>query len=401
MDVRSTLRDLTLMSASTITIIGTTVIAASLPQMTVAYAAEPHSAYLVKVALTLPALAAAISALFTGWAIDRWGRKPILIAALALYGVAGASGFFIESLHLLLLSRFALGWSIAAIMACATTLIADYAQRAKLGGAMGRQSLFMALGNILFVFLGGVLASFHWRWPFLIYLIAFAILPGVLWLVREPEPTRAPVADAASPRLRLGADTGLAFALICAMGFINMVAYFMVPVYLPFHLRGFENSSSVRVGLLLAVVGLAWGASSLTYRWVGQRLRHARILALGFGLSGGGLIALGLATDYPQACAALVLIGLGLGMNVPNFNAWLLSIVPAPVKGKAVGLLVCSVFLGQFFSPVLTQPIVAGAGIAHAYAVAGGAVVALAAAVSLIVSARAAPAARERAVSER
>lgn len=379
MNLAARLRDLSLLSASTITIIGTTVIAASLPQMAEAFAGQAHAAFLVKIALTLPALAAGIAALSTGWAIERVGRKRLFVAALALYALAGAAGYALQSLPALLLSRFALGLSIAAIMTCATTLIADYAQRDGLGGALGRQSLFMALGNIVFVFLGGVLAGVHWRLPFLIYLVALAILPGVAWLVRDLP--AAPAAGASQrPSLRTAAP-------ICALGLANMLAYFMVPVYLPFHLRGFPDASSVRVGSLLALVGLAWGAASLAYPRAAARLRHGQVLALGFGLSGAGLLLLGGAGDYPQACLGLVAIGLGLGMNVPNFNAWMLSRTPAPARARAIGWLVCCVFLGQFFSPVLTQPLVAALGIGHAYLAAGAAALAVAAG-ALALSAR-------------
>jgi len=46
-----------------------------------------------------------------------------------------------------------------------------------------------------------------------------------------------------------------------------------------------------------------------------------------------------------------------------NINAWLLSLVPPHRRGRAVGMLTMSFFLGQFFSPIVFQPIVAVVGI--------------------------------------
>src|SRR5690242_5555270 len=162
-------RELTLMASSMIAIIGTTAIAASLPHMSEAYAAVPNSRFLVNVALTLPALSVALCSPFIGLAIDRWGRKRMFILSMILYGVSGTAGSVLPSLSAILLSRLILGISVAGITTCSTALLADHADERKLGGLMGRQSLFMSLGNVVFVSLGGVLADHHWRLPFLIY----------------------------------------------------------------------------------------------------------------------------------------------------------------------------------------------------------------------------------------
>lgn len=370
-----TLRDLTLMSASMITIIGTTAIAASLPQMSDAFASTPNAEFLVRIALTLPALAAALSALWLGRSIDRWGRKPLFVTAMIVYGVAGSAGFFLTSLPAILVTRFILGVAVAAITACATALIADYTERDNLGRSMGRQSLFMALGNVVFVFLSGILAQQHWRWPFLLYTVAFLILPGVIWQIQEPRRVRTVgkiLADAGEtlPARRT--------ALVCMIGFFNMVVYFMVPAYLPFFLRSFQLSSSVKVGTLLALVGVSWALASSQYPRLRRFLSFEGVVALAFATMGMAYLLLGMSVSYPQAIFALVLIGMGLGIIVPNLNAWLLSFIPAAHKGRALGTLIFCVFMGQFLSPVITQPLTSQLGLGLSYRLAGSALLLLA-----------------------
>ena len=382
-------RDAVLLATSMITIIGTTAIAAALPRMSTAFADVPDSRFLVQISLTLPALSAGLSAPLVGLVIDRWGRKPLFVVALIGYGLTGSAGAFLPSLPAILVSRFLLGISVAAITTCATALLADYAHSGQMSGLMGRQSQFMALGNVVFVFLGGVLASVDWRLPFLIYAVAFLILPGLILLVDEP-PRGAPVAADHTPE-PVAASSAWWIAGISAAGFLNMIVYFMIPVYLPFLLAGSHGGGSVTSGVLLSVVGIAWALSSMFYRHLAARLPYAMILALTFAVIGVADLILAAAGGYPLVIVALVLIGAALGCTLPNLNAWMLAVVPPSRKGRALGLLIFATFMGQFFSPVLTRPLVGLWGIPGSYR-AAGIVIICAAVVAAVIGRRRRPA---------
>lgn len=366
---RIALRDLTLMLASMITIIGTTAIAPSLPQMAGYFGGTPNGDFWVRISLTIPALSAGLFGPLTGFVIDRWGRKRVFVAALLLYGISGISGFFLNSLPLILITRFILGISVAALTTSATALIGDYAHESKLATSMGRQSLFMAFGNVLFVSLSGVLADFNWRWPFWIYAISLLILPTAIWLITETK-TRSDAGGAvqAEAKVRMPA---VRTAFVCIIAFVNMVVYFMVPVYLPFYVQSFSDGDSMKAGGLLAVVGLSWGIASSQYHRLRKSLSFERITMLALSLVVTAYVLLSMATGYYLMIVALVLIGAGLGTILPNFNAWLLSFVPAAVKGRAIGTMVLFAFMGQFFSPVITEPLTTAVGISKSYLLTG------------------------------
>ncbi|MBB6023384.1 MFS family permease [Paenibacillus sp. JGP012] len=359
-------RDLTLMLASMITIIGTTAIAPSLPQMANFFGHTPNGDFLVRISMTIPALSAGIFGPLTGFVIDRWGRKRILIAALLLYGISGISGFFLTSLTLILISRFVLGISVAALTTSATALIGDYAHDSKLATSMGRQSLFMAVGNVFFVSFSGVLADINWRLPFLIYTVSLLILPAAIWLVTETrvDRSRANVTSQVTGKENM---PKIKTAFVCIIAFINMVVYFMVPVYLPFYVQSFSDGNSVRAGGLLALVGLSWGIVSSQYHRLRKKLTFEWITMLALSLVVVAYVLLSLATGYYVMIVALVMIGLGLGTLLPNMNAWLLSVVPAILKGRAIGMMALFSFLGQFFSPMITEPLTKSVGIASSY----------------------------------
>jgi MFS family permease len=362
-----TLRDLTLLAGSVLTIIGTTAIAAALPGMSEHYAGTPHAHLLVKVSLTVPALAAALAAPLSGLVVDRYGRKPTLAVATAGYGLAGTAGAYLPSLPAILASRFLLGLAVGAILTCVTALLADYAGQSALSSSLGRQSLAMAVGNVTSLFLGGVLAELGWRWPFWIYAAAFPILAGILLLVHEPRPAVAGPAAHPAP-VPVGRT-----ALLYAVGLVNMVTYFLVPTQLPFLVRELPGGDGVRIGALLALVSAAWGLSSWQYGRLRRHLSYERLAVLALALTGAAYLLLARADGYPQVVLALAAVGLGLGVTVPNLNAWLLSFVPAGRTGQVFGGLVFFVFLGQFVSPLVGQPLVAAGGVARGYLV-GGAV---------------------------
>jgi MFS family permease len=98
----------------------------------------------------------------------------------------------LHSLYGILVSRLLLGIAVSAVATCATALIADYTSKDQIGPAMGRQSLFMALGNVVFVFTGGLLATQGWRWPFLLYAVGFVLIPPGIGATRRPQAVRPP-----------------------------------------------------------------------------------------------------------------------------------------------------------------------------------------------------------------
>ena len=76
------------------------------------------------------------------------------------------------------------------------------------------------------------------------------------------------------------------------------------------------------------------------------------------------------ADGYLTTMVALGVAGFGLGLLIPNLNTWMLALAPAPLRGRLMGILGASFFLGQFASPLLSAPLVRG-GTASAFAAVG------------------------------
>lgn len=359
----------TLLLTSTLTVMSGATIAPSLPAMQEYFADVPNSALLVRLVLTIPALFIAIGGLFAGQLVDRLGRKPLLIGSTLLYGLAGSSGFILNSLGTILVGRALLGLSVAGIMTGVTTLIADYYTGQSRANFMGLQAAFMGLGGVVFLSVGGFIADLNWRSPFLIYLSAWAILIAIALTIYEPKRevnNQTASSSTSKPSMPIGV-----LAMIYGVALFYMVAFYLIPVQLPFYLQSFNNSSASASGLAIAASTLASAIASLRYGFVKERLGFVSIVVIAFSVAAVGYLVIGLAGSYNIVLIGLIIAGLGFGLLMPNLNVWLSSIIPDALRGRALGGLTTFFFLGQFLSPLVSQPVTNIVGLNRTYVFTG------------------------------
>jgi MFS family permease len=371
------LRLITLLCVSSMTVMAGATISPALPKIEQFFSGQANAEFWVKLLLTLPALFTAIGAPFAGIVIDRFGRKPLLFVAVILYGVAGGSGLVLSDLNALLLGRAALGLAVGAIMTTATALIADFYQGATRNQVMGLQASAMGYGGVMFLILGGWLTDFGWRLPFMIYLTAFAVAPLILIAINEPD-RNSDRTSASQSELTRELPT-LTVALIYGLTFVSMLAFYMIPVQLPFYLQHLNMGGGIQSGLAIAAATLSSAVISLRYRALKSRLSFRGILVCLYSAMGLGYIIISQATAYPVVLIGLVIAGLGLGLLMPNMNVWLNEIAPLKLRGRLLGGLTTAMFLGQFCSPIVSQPLAKNLGQGPTYGIAGGILWAIAA----------------------
>ena len=368
----SLLVKLTLLFTSTLTVMSGATIAPSLPAMQVYFSGIENADYWVRLVLTIPALFIVIGAPIAGFIVDRLGRKYLLITSVFFYGFAGGSGFVLNSLGNILLGRAILGLAVAGIMTSNTTLIADYYTGQVRANFMGLQAAFMAFGGVIFLSVGGFFANLNWRLSFLIYLSAWVILPFIVLKLSEPH--RAYISstvqesnqeNAVCLPLRL-------LILIYSLALLMQLIFYMIPTQLPFYLETLVNASAAQSGLAMAFSTLFAAFGSMVYGQVKACLRFVSILIIAFGLIGIGYIIIGLVSNFEQILIGLAINGLGLGFLIPNLTVWLSTGVPETLRGRALGGFTTFFFLGQFLSPILSQPLSQQIGLDMTYRLTGG-----------------------------
>ncbi len=343
-----------------------------------------HVELLSKLLLTLPSFFIAVLAPFAGQIIDRVGRKKPLLWSLLLYAMGGTSGIFLDNIYAILAGRALLGVAVAGIMTINTTLIGDYFQGIGRSRFMGWQGAFMSFGGVLFVSVGGLLADISWRMPFLIYTFSLLIMAMVIFFIYEPRVREAAPGEDEKP---FKSRKQRKYLLLYVTAFLGMLFFYVIPTQVPFLLQKESSLNSSAVGYTISIAVLAGALVSYNYGRIRIRLNFYQIYALTFSLMGAGYVMVSLFSSYTGIFTGLIIAGFGTGTLMPNTNLWLISLAPAKRRGRLVGRLNFSVYLGQFLSPVLLFPLIRWQSIHFSFAV-SGLIMILMAAAFLLLSAR-------------
>jgi len=359
------MRTLSLLLVSMLTMLSGTVIVASLPSISKVFVDIPHIDIVARLILTLPSLVIAITAPFFGVLSDRIGRRPLLLVSLVLFSIGGVSGYFFDRIEMILAGRALLGLAVAIMMTVTTALVADYYHEHERHRFMSLQGAFSALGGILFISGGSFLADYNWHMPFLVYLVGLAVFPFAYFFISEPqrhtyisESDEQPI----SPRLYP----------IYLSAFFLMVIFYMLPTQMPFLMIEHFHAKGVYVGAVISTAMSFNAMMAFNFSKLKKHLSFRGMYILLFVLIGIGFSAIGLVPSFEYLFLTAALMGLGSGLMMTTTNAWLLSQAHQSKRGKAAGILTSSLFFGQFCSPLFTQPIVRLIGVQHLFSVVGG-----------------------------
>ncbi len=366
---QSTQTKATLLLVSALTVLSSMTLSPTLPGIRAHFHTAPNASILVPLVLTLHAFFIVIGSPLAGYLLDRIGRKPLLIGAALLYGLAGSAGFLINDLWLLLLSRALLGLATAGTFTSASTLIADYYTGQTRTQITAWQTAAMNFGGVTALLLSGLLSDISWHLPFLIYLLGLALVPLIIVTVVEPEkktvPSSLQSADS-PPRISLGMLSG-----IYAIMFACMLLFFFVPVQLPFYLQGSLQTNGIQNGIALAAANLCTGMVGLFYSRFSPHVQRFHLLALAFAGLAIGLLIIGTVHAYPLAVVGALLTGTVAGIVLPTTSLWIMATTPLAARGRALGGLTSALFLGQFLSSFVSQPLSQQVGLATAFVSAG------------------------------
>ena len=364
------------------TVMSGTAVVAAMPKISDHFQEVPNAELLVRLFLTTPFLFTAITAPLAGYVVDRLGRKLMLISALIVFGIAGTSGLYLNSLFVLIIGRALLGISIGCILTTCIALTADYYEREKRQRMMGIQTSFMGFGAVVFLSLGGILGDYHWRAPFISYAIAVIILPACIFFLNEPQ--RIKKKDTQKTGIEEGSIPYAIIALIYSFNFIHISAFYLVPVLIPFFLQDLSFISSTHIGLILAGMNLLSACISLSYGRIKTHFSFLEIVFISFLFLGIGFIILYFSDSIKIAIFGLFIASLGLGWFWPNANLWVNTVTPFQYRGRAIGGLATCTYLGMFFTPIIAQPFTTRYGIAATFGIIGVLIVGLGAILFLI-----------------
>lgn len=357
-----------LLLASSLTVMSVSAISPALPKIAEAFAYLPNAVFLVKLMLTIPSLIIACTAPFAGIIIDKGKRKTLLVASLILYALTGTTGLYLESIEGFLIARAFLGISVAGIMTSAQTLIADYYYGEERNKALGLQGTFISFGGVLFVAIAGLLATISWRYPFSLYGLALLLAYPAFLFIHEPKQKHK---EENIDNLEHSTYTIHTISIIgiCCIVFSGMVIFYCIPTQLPFLLQSYGIDSPAKAGAIVSLATLCGGITSFLMPKLKKIISFARLGSLSFGLLAIGFLGIQLTPSYPIILLSALFAGAGIGLLMPSMRLWVITLANPKIRGRSVGFLTSSLYLGQFLSPIIAQPIVSLQSIQSLYAI--------------------------------
>lgn len=356
-------RAIALLMAATLTVMANATISPALPGLQQLFADDPHSALLTRLLVTAPSLSIALLAPLAGIAVDRIGRRVLLLVGILLFVAAGSAGMYLPDLPTIFLSRIALGIAVAFIMTAQTALIGDYFEGEARSTLTGLQISARNFGGLVFILLAGMVAVVSPRWVFGVYGLALLVLPMAWMAIVEPRRPTAVGRDASPSLFQEAAKKWqLPFVGLIALQSVTNMLFFIMPTQLPFFLeaRGYNNAAVT--GLALGVLMLSGGSVALVYSRILRAIGYAGVYSAGFAVIAFGFLSLMTSPAPLFTFAGAALIGAGYAAVSPTFVGLTLALAPPRRRGLAGGVLTASVFIGQFISPLISTPVIAAAG---------------------------------------
>src|ERR1051326_4953471 len=134
-----------------------------------------------------------ISGAITGYLMDRFGRKPILMVGLAIRGASLFAEYYADSYTAYILLEFFGGLGVAVWVTGANILVADLSVQTNRARAVALRTMSSRVGFVLGPLVGGLLATaFDLRSIFMFNALTKAIIMVAMWfLIGETRP--APV----------------------------------------------------------------------------------------------------------------------------------------------------------------------------------------------------------------
>jgi DHA1 family tetracycline resistance protein-like MFS transporter len=288
---------------------------------------------------------------------DRYGRRPILLAALFGFGIDYLLLAFAPTISWLFVGRIIAG-VMGASFTTAGAYIADISTSENRAQNFGIIGAAFGLGFIIGPVIGGLLGGFGARVPFMVaagltllnWLYGFFILPESL----KPENRRKFEISRANPVGTLQKLTRypVVTGLFVALSFVYIAAHAVQSNWAYFTIERFGWSETM-IGISLGVVGFVFAiVQGGLIRIIIPKLGQQRSVYVGLGLNALGLLLYSLATQGWMMYAITVVYCLG-GIAGPALQGIMAGVVPPNEQGELQGGFTSLMSLTSIFGPII------------------------------------------------
>ena len=297
-----------------------------------------------------------IGAFTGGWAADRWGRKPVLLASVLAFAVFSLATAYASGLSPLLLARFATGLGFGGAMPNLVAIAAEVSSPQRRGVVTGAVFCGMPTGGAAVSLLARLAGeAVDWRMLFLVGgALPLLIAPLIAWLLPETRPIGAEKSDRGLLNALFAEGRTGPTLLLWSASLLTLVIMYLLLNWLPSLVvaKGHTAGDGAAASLSFNLVGIA-GALLVGLSTDRAGVRWSMLGA--YAALGAALWGLGRAAGLDQIFA----LSGAVGFLVLGTQYVLYGIAPAlyPPSARAAGA-GASVGIGRFGA--IIGPLLAG-----------------------------------------
>ena len=312
----------------------------------------------IQLTLTLYLFGVAVAQLFMGPLSDRFGRRPVLLAGVAVFLVGSLMAALASSLALLIAGRIIQAVGGCAGLVLGRAIVRDTHSREESASMIGYITMAMVVAPMVAPFLGGHLDEwFGWRASFFLVLGVGAVVLAFAWLLLNETHHNRHAGGGALAVLRgfpvLLRD--LAFAGYAINVSCTTAVFFAFLAGAPYIMVEVMDRPASDYGEYFMLNAIAYMTGNFASGRLATRLGAVRMVFAGsvFAVIGAGLLtALSLTVEMTPLLLFLpiMLVGLANGISLPSATAAAISLRP-DLAGTASGL---TGFLQMFVGALVT-----------------------------------------------
>jgi DHA1 family multidrug resistance protein-like MFS transporter len=309
-----------------------------------------------------------------GALIGRLGERPVYVTGLLIVAASTAACAFAQDYWQLLLFRGLGGAGSVMFTVASMALVVRLAPPESRGRVSGAYASAFLIGNVCGPIVGGLLAGFGLRVPFLAYAAALVVAAVVVQTqLSHQRRGSGPQQDRAEMPLAEALATGT-YRTALVSSFVNGWATFGVRMAtVPLFAVAALGAGPEAAGFALAVFA-AGNAAALTFSGrLADTLGRKPMMVAGLLVAGASTAAIGFTTGLGWFLAASALAGVGSGLFGPAQQAAVADVIGnGRSGGKVLAVYQMTSDVGAIVGPVLAGVLADRLGYGWAFGVTGG-----------------------------
>lgn len=352
------IQKLTILSLSFISLIATAAMAPALNGIQAHFFNAPPT--LIKYVVTLPALICIPIGLLNTTFLKFISKKKLILIGLIFFTVGGLASSFASSIYVLLFTKAILGLGLGITAPLSLVLIGDFFHGKERAKFMGLSTATTNLGGILATLFVGFLASFGWRYSFLVYAVAILVFILVaLFLPKIPtEHIEENLHKNASnfPLEKIEEEIKLNKGIFkyATLTMLALIAFYAIPTNMDFLIKYKDLGTSSTAANIVSISTLVSLISATFFPRIMKLFKSSYVIVIFVAMTLGFAI-LGGSTTLFSIIIGAILVGFGFGSIVPFGMLFASNIVHKTHTGLAILIVTTSLYVGEFLSPIVLQ----------------------------------------------